>query len=95
MRGDSANARLVGVDWGTTNRRAYVLDGTGECLRRHEDGNGILASSGQFKPSLLALLEELDVPPTTPVLMSGMVGSAQGWQQVPYLDCAVPRAARR
>jgi 2-dehydro-3-deoxygalactonokinase len=92
MRGDSANARLVGIDWGTTNRRAYVLDSTGECLRRHEDASGTLACSGQFMPSLQDLLEQLQVPPMTPVLMSGMVGSAQGWQQVPYLDCAVPLA---
>lgn len=92
MGDDSANARLVGIDWGTTNRRAYVLDGTGECVRRHEDGNGTLASSGQFKPSLLALLEQLEAPPPVPVLMSGMVGSAQGWQEAPYLDCAVPLA---
>lgn len=92
MRGDNANARLVGIDWGTTNRRAYVLDGAGECLRRHEDSQGTLASSGQFKASLLALLHELGMPPATPVLMSGMVGSAQGWQQVPYLDCSVALA---
>lgn len=92
MPGDSTTVRLVGVDWGTTNRRAYVLDNTGDCIRQHEDANGTLASAGQFLPSLQALLAELQVPPTVPVIMSGMVGSAQGWQQVPYLDCAVPLA---
>lgn len=92
MPNDSGTARLVGVDWGTTNRRAYVLDATGDCVRRHEDSHGTLASAGQFLPSLQALLEELEAPPATPVVLSGMVGSAQGWQQVPYLDCAVPLA---
>jgi 2-dehydro-3-deoxygalactonokinase len=90
MRGDSTNTRLVGIDWGTTNRRAYVLDGAGECIRRHEDGEGILACAGKFMPSLLALLEQLEAPAGVPVLMSGMVGSAQGWQEAPYLDSYVP-----
>ncbi len=92
MQHDTATTRLVGVDWGTTNRRAYVIDGTGDCVRRHEDGNGTLASAGRFLPSLQALLTELEAPPSTPVILSGMVGSAQGWQQVPYLDCTVPLA---
>lgn len=90
MRGDGTTARLVGIDWGTTNRRAYVIDGAGECVQRHEDGQGILACAGQFQSSLLALLETLAVPDAVPVLMSGMVGSAQGWQEAPYLDCGVP-----
>ncbi|GAB2845315.1 2-dehydro-3-deoxygalactonokinase [Pseudoduganella ginsengisoli] len=90
MRGDSVQAQLVGIDWGTTNRRAYVMDSAGGCVLQHEDGNGVLATGGQFLPSLQALLEQLKVPASTPVLMSGMVGSAQGWQQVPYLDCATP-----
>ncbi len=92
MAGDSTDVKVVGVDWGTTNRRAYVLDSAGECVRRHEDNQGTLASAGQFLPSLLALLEQLQAPGTVPVILSGMVGSAQGWQQAPYLDCSVPLA---
>lgn len=90
MRGDVPDVRLVGIDWGTTNRRAYVLDSTGDCVRKHEDDQGVMACNGRFEHALQALLVELRASPSTPVLMSGMVGSALGWQQVPYLDCKVP-----
>lgn len=76
---------ILGIDWGTTNRRAYVLDAQGKLLRQHADGNGILAvGAGNFEKSLQNLLEELGLGPAD-VIMSGMVGSRNGWRQVPYL----------
>ena len=33
----------IAVDWGTTNRRAYRLDGSGVCIGEFEDGKGILS----------------------------------------------------
>lgn len=80
----------VGIDWGTSNRRAYAFDADGACLRRLEDGEGMLAARGRFPEALGTLLACLGVPASTPVLMSGMVGSAQGWREVPYLDPCVP-----
>ena len=84
------SARFVGVDWGTSNRRAYVYGAGGAVLRQADDGQGMLASRGRFASALDELLVQLEVPPETPVLMSGMVGSAQGWQEAPYLDPQVP-----
>ncbi|SFV16461.1 2-dehydro-3-deoxygalactonokinase [Pseudoduganella namucuonensis] len=99
MGNDQGGRKLVGIDWGTTNRRAYVLDGSGACLRSHGDGLGLLAVrehlGGRFDEALLSLLDELDAGPDPKVLMSGMVGSAQGWQEAPYLDCSVPLEALR
>jgi 2-dehydro-3-deoxygalactonokinase len=80
------NGAVLGIDWGTTNRRAYLLDAKGSLLRRHEDAMGILAvEPGRFAPSLAALLQSLGLE-RVDVIMSGMVGSRNGWQQVPYLD---------
>jgi 2-dehydro-3-deoxygalactonokinase len=87
-----APACLLGVDWGTSNRRAYVIGAGGNCLRRHEDGQGALAVRGHFGEALHALRQQLDVEAQVPVVMSGMVGSAQGWQEVAYLDSSVPLA---
>lgn len=81
---------LLGIDWGSTNRRAYLLDADGHCLRQHADGTGMLAARGRFAETLADLCRELRVPAATPVVMSGMVGSAQGWREVPYLTPDVP-----
>ncbi len=80
---------LLGIDWGSSNRRAYVLDRQGRLLRRHADGEGILHVDGNFEASLRALMGTLQVDQAE-VLMSGMVGSRNGWQEVAYLDVAHP-----
>jgi 2-dehydro-3-deoxygalactonokinase len=82
--------RLLGVDWGTSNRRAYLVDRAGNCERFIEDDHGMLAEQGRFAESLDALCAAMGVGPGVPVVLSGMVGSAQGWQEVPYLDNEVP-----
>lgn len=80
----------LGVDWGTSNRRAYLVDGDGACLRRHEDERGMLSERGRFTWSLAAMRSAMGARPDAPVILSGMVGSAQGWQEVPCLSDAVP-----
>lgn len=76
---------LVGVDWGTSNRRAVVIDAEGRCVAERSDDQGLLAAQGRFEASLADLLAGIDgLPPAAPVLMSGMVGSAQGWVEAPY-----------
>lgn len=86
------NQHVLGIDWGTTNRRAYLVDAHGNCLRSHGDNRGMLAERGRFAASLESLLQAMEVPPGTRVIMSGMVGSAQGWREAPYLDIGVPLA---
>jgi len=83
---------VLGIDWGTSNRRAYLVDQHGACLAEHEDEQGMLAVGGRerFGDSLAGLLDAMGIGPDVPVIMSGMVGSASGWQEVNYLDSAVP-----
>ena len=81
----------VGVDWGTTHRRGYALAADGRCLAEHADADGMLAARGRFEPSLQTLLQALAADGLqVRVLMSGMVGSASGWVQAPYLSPEVP-----
>lgn len=87
-----AGASLLGIDWGTSNRRAYVVDDGGNCLLQHEDAQGALAARGRFADALHGLQAELGVDAQVPVVMSGMVGSALGWQEVAYLDHGVALA---
>ncbi len=84
----NTSIQVVGVDWGTTHRRAYALDASGRCVAEHADDDGALACKGRFAEALQALLNNMQARPRT-VFLSGMVGSALGWQVVPYVDGAV------
>lgn len=80
---------LLGIDWGTSNRRAYVLKPRGELVRQHSDEAGILHVDGDFAGSLRELLHTLGID-AADIIMSGMVGSRNGWRQVPYLEIDQP-----
>jgi len=79
----------VAIDWGTTHRRAYALDTAGHCLSEQADADGALACKGRFPEALSSGLQALGAAPQL-VLMSGMVGSALGWKEVPYVNGDVP-----
>jgi 2-dehydro-3-deoxygalactonokinase len=82
---------LLGIDWGTSNRRAWWLDAAGAVLAEHADDQGMLACQGRFA---MALKELLAKGPTlnegAPIWMAGMVGAATGWQEVPYMPASAP-----
>ena len=84
----AVDVQAVGVDWGTTHRRAYVLDAQGHCVNELADDQGALACQGRHAESLQQLLNHLQASPRQ-VLLSGMAGSAMGWQLVPYVDASV------
>jgi 2-dehydro-3-deoxygalactonokinase len=84
---------LLGVDWGTSNRRAYLVARGGLLLASHSDDQGLLAVAGKFPEAVADLRRKFDIGPEVPAILSGMVGSTAGWQEVPYLDAATPLAA--
>jgi 2-dehydro-3-deoxygalactonokinase len=79
---------LVGIDWGTTHRRACLLDADGALQDERADDQGMLAAAGRHAEAFETLLSGW--PRHVPVVMSGMVGAASGWQEVPYLDAGTP-----
>lgn len=92
IQANDAQTTRIGIDWGTSNRRAYVLDARGEAIRRHEDEAGILHVNGDFENSLRQLLNTLGIE-RADVIMSGMVGSRNGWVEAPYLCVDRPLTA--
>ena len=84
----NSEIEVVGIDWGTTHRRAYGLNSEGQCLAELADDEGALACKGRFPSALDAVLKALHARPRS-VILSGMVGSALGWQVVPYADGGV------
>ncbi|HEX8374886.1 MAG TPA: 2-dehydro-3-deoxygalactonokinase, partial [Geminicoccaceae bacterium] len=87
-------AALIGLDWGTTSLRAYRIAATGAVLERREAARGILSvAGGAFADALAEVAGDwLAAEPGVPVLASGMIGSRQGWREVPYADCPVGAA---
>jgi 2-dehydro-3-deoxygalactonokinase len=84
-------AALIGIDWGTTHRRACLLDQDGKAIAHRHDDQGMLACAGRFRTSLETWLHDwMQESPRAPIIMSGMVGAASGWQEAPYLDTRIP-----
>ena len=78
----------VGVDWGTSNVRAWGLasDGRVSAEAASDKGMSKLDRAG-FEPALLDLIGDwLPHGRQTPVVACGMVGARQGWLEVPYRD---------
>lgn len=81
--------RLIGLDWGTSSLRGYRIASGGRVLERREGPHGVLAiEDGDFEGTLLRFVGDwLGAEPAVSLLASGMVGSRQGWVEVPYVDC--------
>ena len=78
---------MIGVDWGTSNMRAFRLR-DGVVVGRAEGGPGVLqVAAGGFGAALRGLVGEWLAAGETRVLMGGMVGSRQGWVEAAYLPC--------
>lgn len=83
-------SRFVAVDWGTTNRRAYLIE-DGEVVRSERDGTGIKAvPAGGFAAEVAGLRDRFD---GAPMLLAGMVGSNRGWVDAGYVPCPATLAA--
>ena len=76
---------FIGVDWGTTNRRAYLIDSSGKRVKEFEDGKGVLSVAEDGFPAAIAELR--DKLGDKPLLLAGMVGSNRGWKDAPYVPC--------
>lgn len=84
-----AATALIGLDWGTTSLRAYRLSDSGEIIEKRETADGILQAIGGDFAAVLSIQigDWLEAAPAAPILASGMIGSRQGWLEVPYADC--------
>jgi 2-dehydro-3-deoxygalactonokinase len=74
----------IAADWGTTNRRAYRLDGRGKCIDEFEDDQGILAvDKDGFPAAVDQIRKRLG---DAPLLLAGMIGSNRGWKEASYVS---------
>jgi 2-dehydro-3-deoxygalactonokinase len=81
---------LIGVDWGTSNFRAFRFDDAGEVIERRSYPIGILkVQEGKFAETLQEQVGDWIADGEKRVLLCGMVGSRQGWTEANYLQCPV------
>ena len=74
----------IAIDWGTTNRRAYLMRGDGSILDTVRDDRGAIRLSPEDYPGEIAAIRSRYG--SLPVIAAGMIGSSRGWQEVAYCD---------
>ncbi|GAA6142088.1 2-dehydro-3-deoxygalactonokinase [Hydrogenophaga sp. 5NK40-0174] len=89
---------LIGIDWGTSSVRAFRMGRQAELLDQRHSKHGIMhlpqggcppgrmPRATAFEQAFQELCGDwIQESPGAPVIASGMIGSAQGWRQAPYL----------
>ncbi len=88
---DKREPYLIGVDWGSSCLRIYLISHAGEVLATRSSAQGCSSMNGSasaYQHSLQQLAGDwLEEYPEIELLACGMVGSKHGWQEVPYLTC--------
>lgn len=85
------NVDWLVIDWGTSNFRAFAMQEDGTLVGKTERNLGLLqVEGGEFASVLESILQDwLGEYQHLPIYMAGMVGSAQGWIDVPYVEAPV------
>jgi len=76
----SFSGTFLAIDWGTTNRRAFLIEG-GQVVRTERDDRGV-TSVTDFVAEAAGIRERFG---DLPMLMAGMVGSNIGWRAAAYV----------
>jgi 2-dehydro-3-deoxygalactonokinase len=94
-RNTSSQARLIALDWGTSVLRAYLLGDDGTILEERSRPWGIMhLPDGGFVGALEGIaLDWRTAAPELSIIACGMVGSAQGLREAPYIACPAGRDA--
>src|SRR6185295_8856031 len=86
-----AGSVLVALDWGTSNLRAYLMSAEGDVVETRRAARGILhlqepGGAAGFEQAFADVAGDwVRSHSTLSVVAGGMVGSAQGWIEAPYV----------
>lgn len=79
---------MIGIDWGTSSFRAFRIGRDGSVRDRRAAAKGIMAvPDGRFGDTLREEIGPWLAGGEDHVLLSGMIGSRQGWKEAPYIPC--------
>jgi 2-dehydro-3-deoxygalactonokinase len=76
---------FVGVNWGSTNFRAFLIGADGSAIDEYAAPAGVMALD---RHGMAATMDDLAArwPNSGPAYASGMIGSNVGWTEVPYAE---------
>ena len=79
------HAALIGLDWGTSSARAYRIAGDGTVMDTRSALRGVQNLDGRtFAQAFDELIGDWR-DESLPRLAAGMIGSRNGWIEVPYV----------
>ena len=87
----SSIPQLLALDWGTSSLRAFLMR-DGNVTETRSSAHGIQHLPLPGVPGYEKAFAEIASDwvkqwPTLPIVACGMVGSAQGWKEAPYVRC--------
>lgn len=85
----AARPALIGLDWGTTSLRGFLMTDTGTVLEKTSSRLGVAQLGDKtFQDALNEIAGSwIATDPTLPIIASGMIGSTLGWVEAPYVEC--------
>lgn len=86
------NLAVIGVDWGSTNFRAWGFNEHGALVGETAAAVGLKAvgNSRGFEATFLECCGDwLEHSPQALIILCGMVGARGGWKEAPYVTCPV------
>lgn len=91
MSPDARPGEIVGVNWGSSNFRAYRIAEDGDLIDEYSEAAGIAQLD---RAGMAAMMDKLAArwPRRAPVYASGMIGSNIGWVEVPYAEAPAGRS---
>jgi len=92
MSSAASKPRLIGIDWGTSSLRAFLIGADGGVLDIVSSAQGIMRVEGHdFDAVFQRLVRPLLNDGVLPIIASGMITSRNGWRETPYIG--VPSGA--
>ena len=84
----------IALDWGSSRLRAYAVDASGDVVETRQADTGVFTiATNDFERALRQLIGDwLDAHPQIEICAAGMIGSANGWREAPYV--ATPASSR-
>lgn len=85
MSRDARQDEIIGINWGSSNFRAYRIGTDGRLIDEYSAPAGIATLD---RAGMAAMMQKLAarLPTDIPVYASGMIGSTIGWVEVPYAE---------
>ncbi len=77
---------IIGINWGSSNLRAYLIAADGRLLDTHEEPAGVATLS---RDGMVIAADSIRArwPNATHAYAAGMIGSNVGWVDAGYVDC--------